>query len=612
MGYLPIENYGVIGDLHTVALVGCNGSIDWFCYPHFDSPSIFGAVLDDQKGGRFLITPAREDVTYRQLYEPDTNILITRFLSADGVSQVVDFMPVGTGGEDYHGRLIRIIKVVRGFMPLRLECRPAFDYGRAKHRVEVQKDCVVFHGRHLSCVLSVSSTIAKRRAKWEADENGITVTDTLNENEIVACVFQRADRKGGGFTHLSVEECHSLLEQTEDYWRHWLSKSKYRGRWRETVDRSALILKLLTYAPTGAIVAAPTCSLPEGIGGERNWDYRYTWIRDASFTIYGLMRLGFTDEAAKFMDWLKERCNDLKPDGSLQIMYGLHGEKELAEYTLPHWEGYRKSSPVRVGNAASDQLQLDIYGELMDSVYLFNKYGTPIDDDLWANLCKLLEWVCDHWNRRDEGIWEVRGGRQHFLYSKLMCWVALDRGLRLADKRSFPANRDRWLKTRDKIYQEIMTKGFNKKLDAFVQSFGSKVLDASNLLMPLVFFVSPSDPKMIGTLHAINRPPHQGGLVSDSLVYRYNVEETADGLRGEEGTFSMCTFWLVEALTRAGETKNARFIFEKMLTYANHLGLYAEETGPRGESLGNFPQAFTHLGLISAAFNLDRKLGGGA
>ncbi|MCH7569452.1 MAG: glycoside hydrolase family 15 protein, partial [Deltaproteobacteria bacterium] len=502
-------------------------------------------------------------------------------------------------------QIIRRVKVVRGEMAFRVECRPAFDYARSDHETEVLPDGAVFRTPGLCLGLTT-------RVPLSLDGGGVVGEFSLRQGETTSFVLQDVPPDSGCGSCASEADQEEAFRATMDFWRRWVSKGKYRGRWREMVNRSALTLKLLTYLPTGAIVAAPTTSLPEAIGGERNWDYRYTWIRDASFTLYGLMRLGFTQEADKFMDWLKERCNDLKPDGSLQIMYGLHGEKELPEVELKHWEGYRKSSPVRVGNAASNQLQIDIYGELMDSVYLFNKYGTPIDSDLWANLCKLLEWVCDHWKEKDEGIWEVRGGRQHFVYSKLMCWVALDRGLRLADKRSFPANRTRWLKTRDQIYRKIMTEGYNTKLGAFVQHFGSKTLDASNLLMPLVFFVSPSDPKMISTLHATNRPPKHGGLVSDSLVYRYNVEETADGLKGEEGTFSMCTFWLVEALTRAGETRNARFIFEKMLTYANHLGLYAEEIGPRGEALGNFPQAFTHLGLISSAFNLDRKLGGGA
>jgi GH15 family glucan-1,4-alpha-glucosidase len=399
-----------------------------------------------------------------------------------------------------------------------------------------------------------------------------------------------------------------------DYWRRWIAKCTYTGRWREVVHRSALALKLLTYEPTGAIVAAPTCSLPEGVGGERNWDYRFTWIRDAAFTLYGLMRIGFTQEAAQFMRWIEARCHELNTDGSLQIMYGIDGRHTLTEETLEHLDGYKGSRPVRVGNEAYNQLQLDIYGELMDSVYLYNKYGSPISYDLWANLRQLVNWVCDNWQRKDEGVWEVRGGQQHFLYSKLMCWVALDRGLRLADKRSFPADRDRWLKVRDQIYEEIMTKGWNPKREAFVQHYGSDSLDAANLMMPLVFFLSPTDPRMLSTLNAINSPPEKGGLVSNSLVYRYNVEETADGLQGEEGTFNICTFWLVEALTRAGRDNRARLdearlMFEQMLGYANHLGLYAEETGSRGEALGNFPQAFTHLALISAAFNLDRALG---
>ena len=337
-------------------------------------------------------------------------------------------------------------------------------------------------------------------------------------------------------------------------------------------------------------------------------------MRDAAFTLYGFLRIGFTEEAAKFMDWVGARAREPNPDGALQIMYGIDGRHQLNEETLDHLEGYRGSRPVRVGNGAANQLQLDIYGELMDSVYLYNKYGSPISYDLWKELRRLLNWVCDNWQRKDEGVWEVRGGQQHFVYSKLMCWVALDRGVRLADKRSFPAERDRWLKIRDQIYEEILSKGWSSKREAFVQHYDSESLDASNLMMPLVFFMSPTDPRMVKTLDAINQSPAKGGLVSNSLVYRYNVEQTADGLTGEEGTFNICTFWLVEALTRAGRTDptrlgEARLMFEKMLGYANHLGLYAEETGPSGEALGNFPQAFTHLALISSAYNLDRALG---
>jgi GH15 family glucan-1,4-alpha-glucosidase len=409
------------------------------------------------------------------------------------------------------------------------------------------------------------------------------------------------------------QEAQQLFEATVDYWRRWLSQCVYKGKWRETVERSALVLKLLTYEPTGAIVAAPTCGLPEELGGERNWDYRYTWIRDAAFTLYGLLRIGFTEEAARFMGWLEARCHELEPDGALQTVYAIDGSHELQEEILEHLEGYKGSSPVRIGNGAQKQLQLDIYGELMDSVYLFNKHGSPISYDLWTHLRRLLGWVCDHWQLPDEGIWEIREERKHHVYSKLMCWVALDRGLRLADKRSFPADRQRWLKERDAIYEEINLKGWNDECQAFVQHYGSRSLDASNSIMPLVFFMSPNDPRMLKTIDSIDRLPEKGGLVSNSLVYRYNLENTGDGLKGEEGTFNLCSFWLIEALTRAGRSdrhrlNQARLMFEEMLSYANHLGLYAEQVGASGEALGNFPQAFTHLALISAAWNLDKEL----
>ena len=605
MAYQPIENYGLIGDLHTVALVGMNGSIDWFCFPHFDSPSVFAAILDDDKGGRFQICPTRDDPLYKQFYWPDTNVVITRFLTPDGVGQITDYMPVGLPADDpRRHQLVRWVQVVRGAMEFCLECRPAFNYGRDPHTAHVVADGVCFESPELSMGLGTRATL-------HIEGNSVVSQFTLHEGQTASFTFGQLETPDCGVL-LGGGEAEELIDKTEQFWRQWLSQCTYHGRWREMVQRSALTL--LTFEPTGALIAAPTFSLPEGVGGERNWDYRYTWIRDAAFTLYGLMRIGFTDAAREFMGWLEARCHELNPDGSLQVMYGLDGRHTLTEEVLDHFEGYKGSRPVRIGNGAYNQMQLDIYGELMDSVYLYNKYGSPISYDLWGHLEQLVNWVCDNWARTDEGIWEVRGGQQHFVYSKLMCWVAIDRGLRLADKRSFPATRDRWVKVRDQIYTEIMTRGWNDSRRAFVQHYGSESLDASNLMMPLVFFLSPSDPRNIGNLEATLQPPDKGGLVSNSLVYRYNVEDTADGFTGEEGTFNLCTFWLVEALTRAGRTDRrmlhrARLMFEEMLGYANHLGLYAEETGRSGEALGNFPQAFTHLALISAAFNLDRALG---
>jgi GH15 family glucan-1,4-alpha-glucosidase len=614
MKYQPIANYGIIGNMHTTALVGLNGSIDWFCFPSHDSPSIFAAILDDQTGGRFSIAPvdgiaARNgQLTHKQLYWPGTNILITRFLTPDGVGEIIDFMPVGLTADEIGFRsLIRQVRVLRGVMEFQLECRPAFNYARDAHETDITPKGVCFHSTQLSLGLATDVPLHQ-------SETGVAAKFTLQEEEMAVFVLQGIESGAGCGLPISPDQATVLFKRTVDYWQQWLSQCTYKGRWREVVERSALVLKLLTYEPTGAVVAAPTCSLPEFVGGERNWDYRYTWLRDASFTLYGLLRIGFSEEAGRFMNWLEERCRERNPDGSLQIMYGIDGRHQLTEEVLEHLEGYQGSAPVRVGNGAYNQLQLDIYGELMDSVYLYNKYGQPISYELWTHLEQLINWVCDNWQRQDEGIWEVRSGQQHFVYSRLMCWVALDRGIRLADKRSFPADRDRWLKARNQIYKEIMTAGWSESQQAFVQHYDTDSLDASTLIMPLVLFLSPTDPRMLSTLDAINRSPHKGGLVANSLVYRYNPEASPDGLKGNEGTFNMCTFWLVEALTRTGQVDRtrldkARLMFEEMLGYANHLGLYAEEMGPSGEALGNFPQAFTHLALISAAWNLDRALG---
>lgn len=611
MAYQPIENYGMVGDMHTVALVGTNGSIDWLCIPHFDSPSVFAAILDDKKGGRFRIAPVDDDVTCKQFYWPETNVLITRFLAPHGAAELTDFMPVGqsVAGGPKQRQLIRRVTAVRGNIKFRMTCQPAFNYARDKHDTEVGDGGATFKSDLFTLGLAT-------RVPLETEGPGVVSEFTLGEGESAIFVLRELTQEGGCGTCLCEREIEALFRDTVQHWRRWLSKCRYTGRWREMVHRSALALKLLTFEPTGAIVAAPTCSLPECIGGERNWDYRYTWIRDSAFMIYAFLRLGFSEEAKRFMEFLSSLCTKPRKDRPLQIMYGIDGREELREEALDHLEGYMGSKPVRIGNGAHDQLQLDIYGELLDAAYLCNKHGEPISYEMWLSLRSFVEWVCSNWQCKDEGIWEVREDQQEFVYSKLMCWVALDRGLRLAEKRSFPADTARWEQVRNAIYEDIMQKGWSEKRQAFVQYYGSDSLDAANLMMPLTFFVSPTDPRMLKTLDATLLPPEKGGLVANNLVYRYNIEETVDGLAGEEGTFNICTFWLVEALTRAGRfdparLEDARLIYERMLGFANHVGLYAEETGPRGEGLGNFPQAFTHLALISAAFNLDRALGSG-
>jgi GH15 family glucan-1,4-alpha-glucosidase len=560
---------------------------------------VFGAIVDSARGGHYRIGPDHGDCRAKQLYFPDTNVLITRFLTVGGVGEVQDFMPVGeTRGGAHRQRLIRRVLAVRGAMRFALEVAPRFDYGRARHVAERHAHGVLF--RSPACALALETDMP-----LELRAGDVHAEFTLHAGESAAFVLEHVSPDYEPHAH-SAEETRELFESTVAYWRGWLSRSRYQGRWREMVNRSALTLKLLTYAPTGAIVAAPTTSLPEQLGGERNWDYRYTWIRDAAFSLYALLRLGFTGEAAAFMDWLTDRFREGRngATGPLRIMYGIDGRSRLPEQALGHLQGYRGSAPVRIGNDAADQLQLDIYGELIDSVYLYNKHATPISHDAWEDLCRLVEWVCEHWDQADEGIWETRGGRRDFTYSRLMCWVAVERALRIADHRGLPADRPRWGSARDAIYRQIIARAWRAERAAFVAHSETDVLDAALLMMPLVKFVAPTDPRWLSTLDAMGRE-----LVSDSLVRRYDAKASPDGLRGEEGTFSICSFWYVEALARAGRLDDARLAFEKMFTYANHLGLYAEQVGLTGEQLGNFPQAFTHLALISAAVNLDRALG---
>ena len=596
MGYLPIEDHGIIGNLHTAALVGDEGTIDWLCLPAFDAPSVFCAILDDEKGGHFKLRPV-EYAKSQQLYLPDTNVLLTRFLSPEGVAEVLDFMPI-VDDEESH-RLVRSVNLIRGKMTFEVECKPAFDYARAEHTVSVGKAGAVFEGPNDTLCLATNMPLE------EGTDGAASAKFDLEEGERATFVLSQGRIGNGPGEALPDERFENLLRSTVDYWRRWISKCTYSGRWGGMVRRSALALKLMVYDPTGALVAAPTMGLPESIGGERNWDYRYTWLRDAGFTLYALIALGFDEEAGSFMGWLRDRCAS-DEDGLLQPLYGIDGRKEIGETTLDHLSGYRNSGPVRLGNAAHEQLQLDLYGAVMDAAYLYNKHGAPLDYDVWKNLRRVLDWLSENWRLPDEGMWEVRGGRQQFVSSKVMCWVALERAGRIARQRGLPAGEGHWKSERDAVYEEIMAKGWNPERNSFVQSYGSDALDASLMLMPLMKFVGPTDPRWLATLERI-----QEELTYDTLVDRYKVEEAAsDGLKGSEGSFSICSFWLVECLTQAGRLDDARLALEKMFSYANHLGLYAEEIGRSGEALGNFPQAFTHLSLISAAIHLDEALGG--
>ncbi len=596
MSYQPIENYGVIGDLATTALVGMDGSIDFMCFPAFDSPTLFARLLDFQRGGFFKISPASGNFRQRQRYSPDTNILLTRFLGQDGIVAISDFMAMQHLGHQHN--LVRRVKVVRGEITIRMVCAPKFDYARCGHTMTKRGNEIIFVPERKIC-----PPVRLRGSVPMRTEDGAAVAEfKLRPGEAAHFILEEA--KGEESPSANPDYVSEAFKETMNYWLGWIAKSNYQGRWREMVHRSALTLKLLTSLEHGSIVAAPTFGLPESPGGQRNWDYRYTWVRDSSFTLYALMRLGYTEEAQAFMSWMEKRCRELKPGRPLQVMYRLDGRRELPEQILKNFEGYVKSQPVRIGNGASDQLQLDIYGELMDSISIYDKHGEPISYDFWENITACIEWVCKNWRKPDDGIWEVRGGARPFLYSRAMCWVAIDRAMQIARRRSYPAPIVRWHRIRDDIYHDIYKHFWNKRLKAFVQYKGAETMDASALLLPLMKFISPTDPRWRSTLKVIEER-----LVEDSLVYRYRPGKAAsDGMSGGEGTFSVCSFWYVECLARAGDLKQARFIFEKALGYANHVGLYAEQLGPCGEHLGNFPLALSHIALISAAWFLDRRL----
>ncbi len=601
-GSPSIADHGLIGDLRTAALVATDGTVDWFCAPRFDSPSIFAALLDQERGGGWRLEPVDGHVRSHQFYFPDSNILITRFLTERGVVEIHDFMPVLKAHDpDHCQRLVRRVVGVRGDLTLRMRMSARPDYGRERPELSAVPGGVVLDSSSLRLGLSATVDV-------QTSDGDVTAEFDLTGGEVAQFALEMltADQR---YEASAATEADALFDQTIAFWRSWLARSSYQGRWREMVNRSALTLKLLCHEPSGAIVAAVTTSLPETLGGTRNWDYRYVWVRDAAFSLYALLRLGFTDEAASFMRWLSERLGNRETHGSddlgpLRVLYDLDGNLPSEECELDHLRGYADSRPVRIGNAAVDQLQLDIYGELIDSVYLFNKYGPGISYDAWEDLVTLIEWLSEHWDRPDAGMWEPRAEPQRHTTSLLMAWVAIERMIRVARQRGLPGDVPAWSKTRDDIYRAVMERGWSAELDSFVQVEGADVVDAGLLLMPMVKFVSPSDPRFLSTLNSIEQR-----LVSDSLVFRYDVKQSPDGVDGEEGTFSLCSFWYVEALTRVGRLDEARLALEKMFTYANHVGLYAEQIGPTGDQLGNFPQAFTHLALISAATNLDHQLG---
>ncbi|QIG42096.1 glycoside hydrolase family 15 protein [Nocardioides anomalus] len=599
---LPIADHGLIGDLRTCALVGSDATVDWFCAPRFDSPSVFGALLDAEKGGAWTLEVVDGEPRTLQFYFPDTNILVTRFLTEEGVAEVHDFMPILAAHDpDHRQRLVRRVVCVRGEVRVRTRVDARPDYGRAEPRLTEIDGGVLIEADGVRLGLAASTGLA-------VDGTVVTAEVGLSGGDEVLFVLEVLD--GDADPHPGdTDSTTELFDGTTAFWRQWLARSTYRGRWREMVERSALTLKLLTHEPSGAVIAAPTTSLPEKIGGARNWDYRYVWIRDAAFSLYALLRLGFTDEAASFMEWLSERMGERDEErdktlGPLRVCYDIDGNAPGEEVELDHLSGYRDSKPVRVGNLAVHQLQLDIYGELIDSVYLFNKYGPGISHDAWADLRRLLDWLMDNWERPDAGMWEIRDDPKPHTTSRLMCWVAIERMMRTARQRGLPGDLSGWAEVRDRITERIMTASWDDEVGAFMQYEGADTLDAGVLLMPMVKFVAPNDPRFVSTLAAI-----EDRLVSDSLVFRYDVEASPDGLDGSEGTFSLCSFWYVEALTRLGRLDEARLALEKMFTYANHLGLYAEQVGLAGDQLGNFPQAFTHLSLISAAINLDHELG---
>lgn len=599
--YSKISDYSLIGDLLTCALVSKKGAIDWYCLPHINSPSMFAGILDAEKGGNFTIKPARK-FTSGQTYLNNTNILQTKFHTVNGNIIITDFMPVKHVSRPYENTfptIFRKVTCTRGQVELDIEYSPRFDYARAETTLEatengiLAKSATEFALLKSPVPLSIENGTAKGKYKIKAKN---TLWFILQYND---------DRD------LTDTHCENTLNTTTAFWNSWVNDSDvyqietglFKSPWKEAIIRSGLVLKLLIQDMTGSICAAATTSLPEHIGGDRNWDYRFNWIRDASFTVRALYKLGYVNEARKNLEWFMRICTETTDPKDIQIMYGLGGEMDLNEQELPHLEGYKQSKPVRIGNGAAKQKQLDIYGELVNVFYETSRFGMDISDREWHLLSKLVDYVCEHWNEPDAGIWEVRGEYQHFVHSKLMCWVAVNRGLKIADKQGKDCPRQKWLEVSEKIKAEILEKGFDKDLNSFVQAFDSKTLDATSLLIPIMKLLPFTDPRVQGTLNAIL----QKLTTKEGLVYRYKAEETNDGLECEEGAFLLCSFWLIDVLAYSGKIDEAKNMLLKIIKYASPTGLLPEEIDPKtGDALGNYPQAYSHIGLINSALYIEK------
>jgi pentatricopeptide repeat protein len=602
--YKKISDYGIIGNLQTIALVALDGSIDWFCFPHIDSPSVFGALLDARQGGSFCLKPTGPFDSAAE-YIPDTNILKTSFRAETGVMTLTDFMAISFTGKEYlhddKQALYRLIEIEEGNVEVGINFAPRFDYARIKPDFEAIEGGVIAGSDAIALVLTATRPL-------DINTNQVSGTWKMTVGDRVWLKLGTIE----GLQECSLDdrscvsppEGEEYLEETRAFWRSWVRKSETGrvyalGDYQVMINRSALTLKLLYYNPTGTIAAAATTSLPEEIGGERNWDYRYTWIRDTSFTLQALFNLGHLSETEGYLRWVEKILSEDGVD-KLMILYGLRGERELPEQTLDHLEGYKGSRPVRIGNDAATQVQLDIYGEIMDAALKLSDYVGKIDDRIWPMLKNICNFVVDHWQEKDNGIWEVRDGPFHFVYSKVMCWVALDRGLTIAKRYGFEADSKNWETAMYNIRKEVLEQGYNKEKESFVQHYDTDVLDASNLLIPYYGFLPYDDNKIISTIEATRRE-----LSHDGFLYRYKA---ADGLAGHEGTFLLCTFWYIDCLSNLGRIEEAERLLRKMEKACNHLGLFAEEFDVRWqEMLGNFPQAFTHIGYINSVWNLVQQ-----